>query len=139
MKKEIEMKWQGGMAFNTVLDGHSITVDAPAEVGGNDSGPRPKALMLVALGGCTGMDVVSILKKMRVEVDEFSMRISGNLTEEHPKHFDGMKLIYSFKGKDLNEEKIRKAINLSMDQYCGVSAVYKKAMDFEYDVELIEV
>jgi len=138
MKKEIEMKWQGGMAFNTMLDGHSVTVDAPAEVGGNDSGPRPKALMLVALGGCTGMDVVSILKKMRVEVEDFTMRISGNLTEEHPKHFDSMKLIYEFKGKDLSEEKIHKAIKLSMEQYCGVSAVYKKALDFEYEVVIKE-
>jgi len=138
MKKEIEMKWQGGMAFNTMLDGHSVTVDAPAEVGGNDSGPRPKALMLVALGGCTGMDVVSILKKMKVEVEDFTMRISGNLTEEHPKHFDSMKLIYEFKGKDLSEEKIHKAIKLSMEQYCGVSAVYKKALDFEYEVVIKE-
>lgn len=138
MKKEIEMKWQGGMAFNTMLDGHSLTVDAPAEVGGKDSGPRPKVLMLVALGGCTGMDVVSLLKKMRVDVEEFSMRIAGNLTEEHPKHFDEMKLIYEFKGKDLNKEKIEKAIKMSMETYCGVSAVYKKALDFSYEIVINE-
>ena len=138
MKKEIEMKWEGGMAFNTMLDGHSVTVDAGVENGGKDSGPRPKVLMLVALGGCTGMDVVSILKKMRVEVEEFSMRIAGNLTEEHPKQFDEMKLIYEFKGKDLNEEKLRKAVDLSMERYCGVSAVYKKALDFSYDIIIKE-
>lgn len=138
MKKEIEMKWEGGMAFNTELDGHSITVDAGEENNGKNSGPRPKALMLVALGGCTGMDVVSILKKMRVELDDFSMRIAGNLTEEHPKHFDSMKLIYEFKGKNLSEEKLRKAVDLSMERYCGVSAVYKKALNFEYDIVIKE-
>lgn len=139
MKKEIVMNWKGGMAFNTELDGHSITVDAGTDNAGDDLGPRPKVLMLVALGGCTGMDVISILKKMRVVIKDFDIKIEGTLTEEHPKHFNTMKLVYEFTGTNISEEKIRKAIDLSMERYCGVSAVYKKALDdFSYDVVIKE-
>lgn len=134
MKKEINVNWDGGMAFSADLDGHKLVVDAPTEAGGTDSGPRPKVLMLMALGGCTGMDVVSLLKKMRVEVESFNMRISGDITEEHPKQFESMKLIYEFTGKDLDEVKIKKAIDMSMDKYCGVSATYKKVLDFTYEI-----
>ena len=82
MKKSLEMNWQGGMAFQAQLDGHQVIVDASPENDGNDLGPRPKMLMLVALGGCTGMDVVSILKKMRVEIESFTVKMEGNVTEE---------------------------------------------------------
>jgi putative redox protein len=134
MKKSINLNWKGGMAFETELDGHKLIVDAPVEGDGNNLGPRPKVLMLVALGGCTGMDVVSILKKMRVEVADLNIRIEANMTEEHPKHFDDMKIIYEFKGTNLEEEKLKKAIELSMERYCGVSAVYKKVMPVNYEI-----
>ncbi|MFA6403711.1 MAG: OsmC family protein [Salinivirgaceae bacterium] len=134
MKTSINMNWKKGMAFETEMNGHKIVVDANEENGGNDLGPRPKGLMMVALGGCTGMDVVSILKKMRVEVDDFNVRIEGNLTEEHPKHFDDMKIIYEFTGKNLEEEKLKKAVDLSMERYCGVSAVYRKALKLDYEI-----
>ena len=134
MKKSINLNWKGGMAFETELDGHKLIVDAPVEGDGNNLGPRPKVLMLVALGGCTGMDVVSILKKMRVEVADLNIRIEANMTEEHPKHFDDMKIIYEFKGSNLEEEKLKKAIDLSMERYCGVAAAYKKAMPVNYEI-----
>lgn len=134
MKKEINMNWEGDMAFSTTLDGHKLIVDAPEAAGGKDLGPRPKVLMLVALGGCTGMDVVSLLKKMRVNVSSFNIRVGGNLTEEHPKQFDDIKLIYEFTGENLDEAKIKKAIDMSMEKYCGVSAVYKKVMDVNYEI-----
>lgn len=136
MKKSIEVNWKGGMAFETMLDGHKLVIDAVPEVGGKDLGPRPKVLMLVALGGCTGMDVVSMLKKMRVEVEKFSMRIDGNITEEHPKHFDNIRLVYSFTGDNLSRQKIEKAVNMSIEKYCGVSAVYRKAMDLNFEIEI---
>lgn len=134
MKTSIDMNWKGGMAFETEMNGHKIVVDASDEVGGQNLGPRPKGLMMVALAGCTGMDVVSILKKMRVDLTYFNVRVEGNLTEEHPKHFDGMKLIYEFSGENLDREKLKKAIDLSMERYCGVSAVYKKVMEMSYDI-----
>ena len=138
MKKSLEMNWQGGMAFQAQLDGHQVIVDASLENDGNDLGPRPKMLMLVALGGCTGMDVVSILKKMRVEIESFTVKMEGNVTEEHPKHFDALTLIYEFKGKESDREKIQKAVDLSFERYCGVSAVYKKAMPMDYKIVIVE-
>jgi len=134
MKTAIKMNWKGGMAFETNLDGHKLVIDAPEQGGGNDLGPRPKVLMLTALGGCTGMDVVSILKKMRVDIIDLAIGIEANVTEEHPKHYDDLKIIYEFKGLNLDKEKLKKAIDLSMERYCGVSAVYKKAMPINYEI-----
>jgi putative redox protein len=80
------------------------------------------------------MDVVSILKKMRVEVTSFNVKIVGNLTEDHPKHFDKMKLVYEFTGSNLEYEKLKKAVDLSMERYCGVSAVYRKALELNFEI-----
>jgi putative redox protein len=134
MKTGISLNWKKGMAFETELNGHKIVVDANEENGGKNIGPRPKGLMMVALAGCTGMDVVSILQKMRVELDGFNVRIEGNLTEEHPKHFDEMKIVYEFSGNNLDEDKLKKAIDLSMERYCGVSASYRKAMKITHEI-----
>lgn len=124
----VSVKWMDTMAFEAEVNGHKIIIDADEKVGGLDRGPRPKPFMLLALAGCTGMDVVSILGKMRVDIKDFKVSVDGNLTEEHPKHFDKMHVKYEFWGKDLPMEKLEKAVNLSEDRYCGVSAVYKKTM-----------
>lgn len=134
MKKEINMQWKGDMAFETDLDGHKLVVDAPEVAGGKDSGPRPKVLMLTALAGCTGMDVVSLFKKMRIDFTDLNIRVEANMTEEHPKHFDEMKIVYEITGNNIDEVKVKKAIDMSMEKYCGVSAVYKKAMPMSYEV-----
>ncbi len=94
--------------------------------------------MLTALAGCTGMDVVSILKKMRVEFDDFNVIVEGDLTEEHPKQFSKMHVIYAFKGKNLPLEKIQKAIDLSEERYCGVSATYRKAFEITSEIQITE-
>ena len=112
--------------------------DAAPEVGGGNKGPRPKPLMLVALAGCTGMDVVSMLKKMRVELDGLRIWVEAEQTEEHPKHYSSMKVIYEFKGKDLPMDKLEKAVNMSEERYCGVSAVYKKAMPVSTEIRVVE-
>jgi len=136
MKQSISMNWLNNMAFETSVNGHKLIIDASEEHGGNDLGPRPKAFMLVALGGCTGMDVVSILKKMRVEYDSLEISVEGDTAEEHPKKFLHMKIIYKFSGKDLPLDKIQKAVDMSKDKYCGVYASYKEAMDIEHKIEL---
>jgi putative redox protein len=138
MKQEINLEWLENMAFKTQLNGHELILDASPEGGGEDRGPRPKILMMVALAGCTGMDVVSILRKMRVEVEGFNVRVEGELTEEHPKHYTSMKVIYEFKGKDLPMEKLEKAVNLSEERYCGVNASYKKAMAITTEIRIVE-
>jgi putative redox protein len=99
-------------------------------------GPRPKPLLLSALAGCTGMDVVAILKKMQVQFDSFSMNVNGELTEEHPRIFDKINIVYQFTGKDLPLDKIKKAVELSQEKYCGISAMLGKAAEITYEVEL---
>lgn len=135
-KITLETNWAEGMRFETEINGHKLILDAAEDNGGTNQGPRPKALMLAALAGCTGMDVISILKKMRVDVTDFSIEIEANQTEEHPKHYDAMKVIYKFKGNNLEMEKLQKAVSLSEERYCGVSAVYKKAMPVTFEVRI---
>lgn len=137
-REEIKVDWLENMAFKAEVNGHEIMLDAVEAVGGENRGPRPKPLMMVALAGCTGMDVISILKKMRVEVEGFSVRVVGDLTEEHPKHFEKMHVIYEFKGKDLPMDKLEKAINLSEERYCGVSVSYRKAMGITSEIRIVD-
>lgn len=126
------------MAFEAEVNGHKLMLDAAAEVGGENRGPRPKPLLLTALAGCTGMDVVSILKKMRVDLEGCNVIVEGDLTEEHPKHFYKMNVIYEFKGKDLPMEKLEKAVSLSEERYCGVSAMFRKAIEITSEIRIIE-
>ncbi len=138
MKHVVDMAWTDQLAFEADLDGHRLIVDATKETGGNDLGPRPKKLMLAALGGCTGVDVIMILKKMKVEVEAFNVIIEADVTEEHPKHYSKMKVIYQFKGKNLAYDKLEKAVKLSEEKYCGVTAVYRKAMEMEVEIRIVE-
>lgn len=138
MKHNLVAEWKGNMAFETEVSGHKLIMDAPQEVGGEDLGPRPKILMLSALAGCTGMDVVSILKKMRVELDDLKIKVEGSLTDEHPKQYNKIHVIYEFKGKNLPLAKLEKAVKLSEESYCGVGAVYRKVMEYSSEVKVIE-
>ncbi len=132
--EKITTEWIDNMSFESQVNGHKITLDADEAVGGLDKGARPKPLMMVALAGCTAMDVISILKKMKVEVDDFKIHIEAEMTEDHPKHYVSMHLIYEFSGIDLSENKIKKAVSLSQDKYCGVSYMYKKIMDITHEI-----
>jgi len=138
MKNSININWLGKLAFEAEINGHKITLDASGDVGGENRGPRPKPLMLVALAGCTGMDVISILKKMRVSVDRMNVTVEGELTEEHPKHFHSMHIIYTFYGIQLPKDKIQKAVDLSQERYCGVSYTYRKALELTSEIKLVE-
>lgn len=138
MKDSVVVNWKEGMAFEANVDGFKIRLDSKTEHGGNDSGPRPKPLMMVALAGCTGMDVISILGKMRVELNDFSIKIEGDITDEHPKHFTKMHIIYEFTGSNLPLEKLQKAIELSQERYCGVNASYRKVMEISYEIKVLD-
>ena len=137
-KQEVKVNWTENMAFEADVNGHKIMLDAAENVGGENRGPRPKPLMLTALAGCTGMDVISILKKMRIEVETFNVTVEGDMTEEHPKQFYKMNVIYEFKGKDLPLEKLKKAVSLSEERYCGVNAMYKKAIEITSEIKIVE-
>ena len=106
--------------------GHSLTMyDASAD-NGDVKGFGPKALMLSSLAGCSGLDVASMLTKMRAEVADFNIVVTGELTEEHPKFYNKVKVDYHFYGTDLKEDKITKAVNLSVDRYCGVLEMFRQ-------------
>ncbi|PID68361.1 MAG: osmotically inducible protein C [Flavobacteriia bacterium] len=137
--KEASVKWIDNMAFEGEVNGHKIIIDADEKVGGLDRGPRPKPFMLLALAGCTGMDVVSILGKMRVDFKDFKVSVDGDLTDEHPKQYHKMHVKYEFWGKDLPMDKLQKAVNLSEERYCGVSAVYQKTMPVTSEIIVHEV
>lgn len=137
MEHLVNVTWKNNMSFDAQIGEHTIRLDASADNGGSDEGPRPKALMMVALAGCTGMDVVSILKKMQVEVTYFNLRIEGETRDEHPKKFLSMKVIYEFKGPNLVYEKLEKAVNLSVEKYCGVSANYRDSMEVSHEIKIL--
>jgi len=128
------MSWLGNMEFETEMDGHKIIIDGSPEIGGENKGPRPKALMLTALAGCTGIDLALILKKMRVEVKDINITVEGELNEEQPKYYTKMHVTYEFWGEDLPKHKIEKAVKLYEEEYCGVSALYKKAIEVNSEI-----
>ena len=136
MKQKLDLDFLGGMAFEAEMNGHKVYIDADESVGGKNSAPRPKGFMMLALAGCTGMDVVSILRKMRVEYDELRITIDAELDDEFPKPYTSMKVIYKFKGENLPLDKIQKAVDLSKDRYCGVSANYKDAFPVSHEIWL---
>ncbi len=138
MKETIKAQWLNDLSFEAEVDGHKIYMDTSEEYGGKNLGPRPKLMMMVALAGCTGMDVAAILKKMRENVEELSVKVEGDVTEEHPKRFDGMKVIFKLKGKGINRKNVEKAVNLSSEKYCGVSANYKEAFDITHEIIIEE-
>jgi putative redox protein len=117
---------------------HWITMDGPEKLGGNNAGVRPKELLLMALAGCTGSDVVSILLKKRSNLTDFEINITAQQTEEHPKVFTQIDLEYVFYGKDLKVNDVERAIELSTTTYCGVSAMLRKAIKINHTCRIVE-
>ena len=137
-KTQINARLKGNMAFEMDINGHTVVTDATVEKGGNGLGPSPKALLLAGLIGCSGIDVMLITKKMRLEVEDVNVDIEAEARDEDPKIYNYIKLIYKFKGKDLPIEKLERAVKLSMEKYCGVSAMLEKAVPISYEVELYD-
>jgi len=131
----ITTKWLGNMAFESNNpSGHNFKIDIAKEDGGDSSGMRPKALMLSSLAGCSGLDVASLMKKMKLEVDEFTIETIANLTDEHPKFYDKVTIEYHFHGADLNEKKLQKAVDLSIEKYCGVMEMFRQFAELDIKV-----
>lgn len=131
----ITTTWKGGMKFESGNpSGHNLFIDAGEENGGKGEGYRPKALMLSALAGCSGLDVASLIKKMRLDVDDFDIKIDAELTEEDPKYYHKVDMNFHFKGNKLDEAKLTKAVNLSVEKYCGVMAMFEKFADVKVNI-----
>lgn len=137
-KHVINTEWKGDMAFEADVNGHKVIMDANTDNGGHNLGPSPKKLLLVALSGCTGMDVVSILKKMHVDIQKCNIEVQGDVAEEHPKRYTKMHVIYSFTGKELPLDKLEKAVKMSEETYCGVEALYKMAIEVTSEIKITE-
>lgn len=138
MAELVSIQLKDNMSFDVDVDGHKMVIDSAPEFGGQSAGPKPKSLMLVALAGCTGMDVVSMLRKMKIAFEDFKVDVKGTLTDSHPKHFDHMHIIYRIKGKDIPLEKVRMAVDLSQDKYCGVSYSYKSSIEITNEIIIEE-
>ncbi|MCF6296975.1 MAG: OsmC family protein [Flavobacteriaceae bacterium] len=134
MINKVKTTWKSKMQFESTNQGGDLMIDAGIESGGEGKGYRPKSLMLSALAGCSGLDVVSLLKKMRAEVDEFTIDIEASLTDEHPKFYDKVKVIYNFYGLDFKKDKIDKAVKLSVDRYCGVMEMFRQFAEITIEI-----
>jgi len=127
------VSWTEDLTFKgSTPEGLDITMDASSEFGGNGRGPRPVELLLLGLGGCTGMDVMSILKKKRADVKSLDIEIESERSTEHPKIFTKIEVKYIFGGNDLKESDINRAVELSTEKYCVVGSMLKKACSIEY-------
>ncbi len=117
-----KVTFKDGMAFEAELDGFHFDIDADPKFGGRGLGPKPKGLLLTSLVGCTGMDVVAILRKMRLEPTKVDVTADGDLTEDHPKRFSQIRVRYEIEGEDMPAKKVTRAVRLSEENYCGVRA-----------------
>jgi len=123
--------WVQGHEFEAIHEGNKIKMD-----GDNKNGHGPKALLLSAIAGCSGTDVVDILTKMRVDFSDFKIEVEADQTEEHPKVFKDIHVLYKMKTDVENEDKVRKAIDLSLEKYCGVAAMLQKNSAISYSLLL---
>jgi len=119
-------KYSSKMSFEITQDDHKFFIDAHPEHGGEGKGPSPKGLLLSGLVGCTGMDVVSILVKMHAPFDDLEISAECDLSDDHPKVFKDITVKYFLTGSALDLEKVKRAVGLSMEKYCGVSAMLRK-------------
>jgi putative redox protein len=127
--------WKGKMQFeSTNPSGETLLINAGEENGGEGAGLRPKALMLSALAGCSGLDVASLIEKMKLDVSDFKIETSANLTEEDPKIYDMVSLEYHFYGSNLNKERLKKTVDLSLEKYCGVMEMFKQFAKVEVKI-----
>ncbi|OGF55670.1 MAG: hypothetical protein A2Z21_01575 [Candidatus Fraserbacteria bacterium RBG_16_55_9] len=129
--------WNRGLQFVGISgSNHAIVADTSPDVGGFNAGPSPVELVLIAVGGCSGMDVVSILKKKRVDFDDFEIEVDAEKAPEHPKYLKTIRLIYKIWGQNISEEAFKQAITLSLDKYCTVSNTLKGRAEISYEYHI---
>ena len=134
-----KVKLVENMQFIATADsGHAVVMDGPPNVGGNNTGSKPSELLLMAFGGCSGMDVISILRKKKQNVTEFEMNVSGDTAEGHPKSFDKMHIEYVITGRNLSEEAVKRAIDLSLDKYCLVGSTLGKSAEITHSYKILQ-
>jgi putative redox protein len=135
-KHEIETQWMGKMQFNTLINGHTITMDAPERAGGEDNGPIPKPFVLAALSGCTGMDVIALLRKSGHVINDLDMKVTGELSKQAPMQYVSIHVEYMVKADPSLQEAVLNAVTDSQEKYCGVSSMLKKAIPVTWEIAL---
>ena len=137
VKNTVSTVWTQKSQFETDNpSGYKFTMFDKSQDNGALIGFAPKALMLSSLAGCSGLDVVSLLAKMRAEVADFRIEVTGELTDEHPKYYKKVRVEYHFTGSNLQPDKIQKAVNLSVTTYCGVMEMFRKFAEVETEIVL---
>ncbi|NNF01068.1 MAG: OsmC family protein [Bacteroidia bacterium] len=137
VKHEVHTVWKEKLAFESHIDGkHIFKMDTAGELG-DDSAASPKKVLLSSLAGCTGMDVVSLLNKMRVPFTGLEIDVDADLGDDHPRVYQEIRLKYKVYGEDLDRSKVEKAISLSKEKYCGISAMLEKNCPIKYQIDYI--
>ncbi len=135
---KVKAIWQGEMHYLSESDAGTVSLDASEEFGGTGKGVRSKSLMLTSLAGCTGMDISSLVKKMRIPLEGVTIEVTGELTEEHPKTYHTTHIIYTFIGKELDKEKLKRVVDLTYTKYCGVIAMFKQISKVSFEIRYEE-
>lgn len=134
MAHEVETRWTGKMEFLAEVNGHTVIMDAPERAGGDDHGPIPKPFVLTALTGCTGMDVVALLRKQGKSLRAFRLHASGELSRGVPIEYASVHLVYEMEGDEADRQAALEAVDLSQSKYCGVSHMLKKIIPVTWEV-----
>lgn len=138
-EKKAVVKHIKGVTFMGKADSnHWVSMDGPEEFGGSNAGTRPKELLLLALGGCTGSDVAVILKKKKIHVDGFDIFLTAEVQETHPQVYTKINLEYVFYGNDIPKEAVERAIELSQKTYCSVTAMLQKSIEITHSFRIEE-
>lgn len=131
---DARIKWLDHMSFVAEAgSGHSVVMDGPPEHGGRNLGPRPMEMILLGLGGCTAYDVVSILQKSRVEIDDCIVELNAQRADAVPAVFTKIHLHYIVKGPKLQDKHVKRAVELTAEKYCSVSMMLKNSVELSYD------
>lgn len=134
------IKWVEGLQFiGETASGHAIVMDGDIESGGKNTGMRPTELLLVGLGGCSGMDVASILQKKKQQVSDITINVKGTKAESYPKKFTEIEIEFVVSGKDISEEAVKRAVELSMEKYCSVKATLEGSSKIIFSYRIVKI
>ncbi|MBU4321431.1 MAG: OsmC family protein [Nitrospinae bacterium] len=136
---EAKVTYVDGLQFvGEAASGHAIVMDGDKEVGGRNTGARPMELLLIGLGGCSGMDIVSILKKKKQEINGVEIKVKGEKAGNYPKKFTDIDIEFIVRGRNVSDDAVKRAVELSMEKYCSVKATLEGSAKITWSYKIIE-
>ena len=140
MSNTAKITWvEGALLVAEGGSGHTITMDGAADIGGRDLASRPMEVLLMGMGGCTAIDVVSRLKKQRQAIEGVEVSLVAERADDHPKVYTSVKLVYTVRGRNLNKSLVERAVSLSDEKYCSATAMVRKSAGVTHEVVLVEI